>query len=145
MGDPLQGSADGRFIYDTGSGFLTATSAQCFVGCETRVYDPNASTTCNRTDAFNATLPYGSANLTGTFMRDRACLPSASNDLCADNFTLFAISSAQGLEGLDGILGFSPVITDEPMVNNTNIVRGLYEAGLIDSEVATFQINGENV
>ena len=69
----------------------------------------------------------------------------AGNDLCADNFTLFAISSAQGLEGLDGILGFSPVITDEPMVNNTNIVRGLFEAGLIDSEVATFQLNGENV
>ena len=57
---------------------------------------------------------------------------------------MFAITEAQGFAGLDGILGFSPVVAGQAMENNTHIVRGLYEAGLIGSEVATFQINGQN-
>lgn len=145
LGTPLQ-KPDAKFMYDTGSGVLTATSTDCYMGCSSRVYNPSASTTCNTTDSRNDTLEYGSANLTGTFMRDHVCLPSSGGDdqLCVQNLTLFAITQAQGFDGLDGIVGFSPVVADQPMESNTHIVRGLYEAGLIGSEVATFQINGRD-
>ena len=64
-------------------------------------------------------------------------------ELCADNLTMFAITEAKGLNGIDGILGFSPANASEPMENNTSIVRALHEAGMIDDAVATFQINGK--
>ena len=94
LGTPLEGSANSEFMYDTGSGTLTATSENCIIGCTTHYYDPSKSSTANMTN-ISAELGYGSANLTGQYVRDRACLSDDMDlNLCVDNFTLFEITEA---------------------------------------------------
>ena len=60
-------------MYDTGSGTLTVTSKDCLIGCTTHVYDPSISSTANVTNV-TAELKYGSANLTGQYVKDLACI-----------------------------------------------------------------------
>ena len=61
--------------------------------------------------------------------------------MCADNFEFLAMTKSKGLNGNDGILGFSPA--DES--NGPSYMRALYDQGKIDEEVATFWINDEGI
>lgn len=53
IGSPLQGGADGAFVYDTGSGYLTVTTAGCS-SCSSEYYDPALSSTAS-TSAYTTT------------------------------------------------------------------------------------------
>lgn len=44
IGTPLQGSADSMFVYDTGSGYLTVSTAGC-TSCSSIYYNPSLSST----------------------------------------------------------------------------------------------------
>ena len=91
MGTPIQGNSKSDFVYDTGSGTLTTTTDSCLFGCTSEYYDPDASSTANITTNETSILEYGSANLTGMYVRDHVCLRD-SQDLCVNNFTFFAIT-----------------------------------------------------
>ena len=78
-------------------------------------------------------LQYGSANLTGRYVKDHVCLTDDS-ELCVDNMTFFMITQSEGLDE-DGILGFSPV---NQTIADQHIVHQLYNQSQIPEQVATF-------
>ena len=109
FGTPAQ-YGEKMYIYDTGSGIVTTTTTNCYKGCDSHVYDPDLSTTKSHFNSTQVELRYGSANLTGNFIEDRVCLANGENgSMCADNFTFFEIVQAEGLTGINGLVGFSPV------------------------------------
>ena len=64
FGTPIAGSTSSKFIYDTGSGWLTVTSADCN-DCKEgwKYYDATASSTDKVVDPNITELDYGSAKL----------------------------------------------------------------------------------
>ena len=138
FGTPLQGTQNSRFIYDTGSGYLTTTTTECYAGCSAPYYDQASSSTASTVQPKTEfTLTYGSAELRGFDGTDTVCLNSdADQSLCASDFEFYLITYAHGLEGLDGILGMSPVTGLEP-----SFMKALHDQGKIDEAVATFVIN----
>jgi hypothetical protein len=69
-------------------------------------------------------LVYGSATLDGSMYTDSMSISSSTTNTAATNFGFFLISKQTGLEGLDGILGFSP-ITD--LNTGPSYVKFLYD------------------
>ena len=53
-------------------------------------------------------LNYGSASLEGHMASDVTCLDT-SGDTCAESFEFYVITKSDGLDGMDGILGLSPI------------------------------------
>ena len=109
------------YIYDTGSGIVTTTTTNCYKGCESHVYNPDQSTTKSNFNSTQVELRYGSANLTGNFINDRVCLSRST--MCADNFTFFEIVQAEGLTGINGLVGFSPV---QDQIDQVSLMQQLY-------------------
>lgn len=54
-----------------------------------------------------------------------------------DNFSFFLISRAQGLSGINGILGLSPADQD----NGPSFMKALYKQGQISEYKVSFQLN----
>ena len=97
--DQFQGSDLGRppaFVYDSGSGDLTTTSADCGSSCSSHVYDFSKSTTAHRVTDTVDTLKYGSATLQGYYVEDTVCLAAEAN-LCVKSFKFFEITKDEGL------------------------------------------------
>ena len=69
-------------VYDTGSGWLTVTSASC-TNCRSNIYNATASTTAVQEDTLEFTLSYGSATLKGYKYLDTACV---ADNACAEGF-----------------------------------------------------------
>ena len=69
------------------------------------------------------------------------CL-SNSVDLCVNSFEFFLIdsefSSSNAALDLDGILGMSPYRSD---TNPNPFIKTLFDQGMIDNAIATFQLN----
>jgi hypothetical protein len=110
MGTPLQGSTSDLYVYDTGSGYLTVSAADC-LNCYDFIYDPSASnTTGSCSDFDNTALYYGSTTLYGGMVADNVCLSNNStyNDTCVTDFCFFLIDEEYGLNSDAGILGLGP-------------------------------------
>jgi len=111
LGTPYQSSgANSKFVYDTGSGFLTVTGSNCS-SCTTKMYNAGASSTSQVgfSDYSDTQLTYGSASLNGAMYTDNMAINSTDVNTTVSNFGFFVIKSQTGLDGLDGILGFSPI------------------------------------
>lgn len=80
-------------------------------------------------------LNYGSASLVGYIGSDQVCL---TEDMCANDFKFFVITSQEGLTGYDGILGMSP---DDESQNGPSYIKALYDQGVIQEKVVTFWLN----
>jgi hypothetical protein len=142
FGTPNQSGS--KYIFDSGSGFLTTTTTQCITCAGARVFNPNASTTfVNGTSTENSQyadkkwLYYGSATLEGYMGQDDVSLlpfTSATESTVARDFGFFLIKWETGLSGLDGILGLSPAASG----NGPSFVEALYDAGVIAEKVVTF-------
>jgi hypothetical protein len=59
---------------------------------------------------------------------DNMCTNDTNENTCVSNFGFFMISSQTGLDGLDGILGFSPITTDK---TGPSYTKALYDQGKI--------------
>lgn len=126
----------GELVYDTGSSWLTFAAVGC-KGCHTGIYNSTASNTSQSDgkDPFTITviylninnIQYGSAVLTGLKYKDKACI--AANDICVNTFEFQAITKAENLNGIDGILGIAPI--DSP--SNPSYVTALRNTGAIDN------------
>jgi len=139
FGTPLQHAYNNSYIYDTGSGIVTTSSSECYLGCDSHAYNANQSSTSHVYNDTKFELRYGSANLTGSYINDVACLgDNETSVMCADNFTFFQITQAQGLTGIDGLVGFSPVNETDTPENTTSILYKMKSEGKIDQMIATF-------
>ena len=134
FGSPMQEGTP-MFVYDSGSGWLTTTSTSCS-NCEgSKYYNPAASDTYDLVSSETVSLSYGSATLDGLYVKDNVCLSSTT---CVADFEFFMIEKEEGLQGLSGILGMSPVDEEK---NGPSYVKALYDAGTISEEKATFWLN----
>jgi len=135
FGTPLQTRLFSSFIYDTGSGWLVVKDNEC-VDCDFTYYDHvnSASYSKGYSNYYNDELNYGSASLKGYVGSDKVCLTTTNPDTCSENFGFFQITEETGLDGLDGILGFSPAVTN----NGPSFMKSLHEDGKIDKMIASF-------
>ena len=138
VGSPSQGSYSSEFVYDTGSGFLTVAASTCST-CTDPYYNPSTSSTAVKgaTGYTNTSLNYGSAALKGQMYTDTMCTNKGQIASCATGFGFFLVESQTGLDGLDGILGFSPAVSG----NGPSYVGTLKANGSIDDEVVAFNLN----
>ena len=138
VGSPTQGSYASEFVYDTGSGFLTVAASTCST-CTDPYYNPAASSTSVQgyTGYTNTELDYGSAQLKGQMYTDTMCTDAGQIDSCATGFGFFLVESQKGLDGLDGILGFSPAVAG----NGPSYIATLFGNGTIPEESVCFNLN----
>ena len=89
------------------------------------------------TNSTTFALNYGSASLKGHMDSDVTCLDRAGAN-CADDFEFYVITESDGLDGMDGILGLSPINEAQ---NGPSYLNALYTQGVISEETATFWLN----
>mmetsp|Transcript_1028 Transcript_1028/g.674 ORF Transcript_1028/g.674 Transcript_1028/m.674 type:complete len:211 (+) Transcript_1028:278-910(+) len=133
----MQEPSSSKFIYDTGSGYLTVTGVNC-TSCSSgyKYYDPSTSESATGAESSSYQLKYGSATLHGYLMSDNVCLDPDQSDTCSDPFQFFYIMSESGLDNLDGILGLSPDVTS----NGPSFMGSLMDQNKIDDPVASFHL-----
>ena len=68
---------------------------------------------------------------------DVTCLDT-SGETCAESFEFYVITKSEGLDGMDGILGLSPINEAQ---NGPSYLSALYTQGVIEEETATFWLN----
>jgi hypothetical protein len=89
-GFPSQGSNKGKFVYDTGSGYLVISSNDC-KSCNSKYYNPAVSSSAKMGAEGYSTqkLIFGSAHLKGNMYSDRVCVNPGQPHSCADDFGFF--------------------------------------------------------
>jgi len=89
----MQGQNNTKFIYDTGSGYVTIPEIECF-SCAAWKYNPADSSTYDDTvESYSTTsLAYGSANFKGKMGEDTVCLDVNQNHSCVADFAFFMIT-----------------------------------------------------
>jgi len=95
LGTPYQSSgANSKFVYDTGSGFLTVTSSTCS-SCTTKMYNSAASSTSQvgYTGYTDTQLNYGSASLNGAMHSDNMAISPTNTNTAVSDFGFFLIQS----------------------------------------------------
>ena len=68
---------------------------------------------------------------------DTMCTAKDQINSCATGFGFFLVEKQSGLDGLDGILGFSPAVAG----NGPSYVSTLFANGTIPEEVVAFNLN----
>lgn len=139
VGTPLQDGGSSLFVYDSGSGYLTVTTEGC-TSCSSVAYNPALSDTVTGSSYTTTQLVYGSATLNGQMAADSVCLLANATNTCVTDFSFFEIESQTGLDGVDGILGFSPTQRTDP-----SYLWTLYKQGQISQPVVSFWINQETL
>lgn len=89
----MQGRTTSKFIYDTGSGYVTIPENNCFSCSLGFKYNPSDSSTyVDANHGYDITsLAYGSANLRGAMGEDTVCLTPTQTHSCVENFAFFMI------------------------------------------------------
>lgn len=113
IGSPLQGESNGRFVFDTTSGMLAVASTGC-TNCVYTYFNSTASSSYSASADTTVTtnIVQGIANipmtLTGSLGNDKVCISNDDDESCVSDFDFFLITSQEGLNELDGVLGLAP-------------------------------------
>ena len=100
FGTPMQGSADSKFIINTGAMFTSVTQNTCKT-CKEKYYDETASTTkVDGSGAWNikSILLPPSLLLDGATVSDNMCINATEANTCVENFGFFQTSSFDDLD-----------------------------------------------
>ena len=145
IGTPLQGEP-AYILYDSSIGYTTVTSATCGDLCINNYYDSSNSSTYTSLSSSPSTLLFPNSpvfrgdSLIAEEVSDQVCF---SNDetACVADFDFYSVVQ-ENIDYLDsdvsGFVGFGPSESGMP-----NYIESLKEAGIIDSQVVTFNLSAD--